>query len=67
MIKIYTYADKRPDFIPYQFKSLKHFLTDEFEYIVFNNATNSFNRWKINNLCNKLGIKVYPIKNPNHS
>lgn len=67
VIKIYTYVDKRPDFIPYQLKSLKFFLTDEFEYIIFNNASNFVNRWKINNLCKKLGVKVYPIKTPIHS
>jgi len=37
-IKIYTFAHKRPDFIIYQYESIVKNLTDDYEYIVFNNA-----------------------------
>ena len=38
-VKIYTYADKRPDFIALQYKSIGHFLRNPFELIVFNNCS----------------------------
>ena len=34
-MKIYTFAEKRPDFIPLQVKALRHFLKDDFEFGVF--------------------------------
>jgi hypothetical protein len=36
LVKIYTYPDKRPDFILRQKKSLDFFLRDNFELIVIN-------------------------------
>lgn len=40
-ITIYTVADKRPDFIPVQYDTLKKYIRDEYEYIVLNNAIDS--------------------------
>jgi hypothetical protein len=38
MIKIYTFAHKRPDFLALQLQSFKKHLKCEFQFIVFNNA-----------------------------
>lgn len=40
MIKIYTYSHNRPDFIEPQFNSIKKYVKDDFEFIVFNNERN---------------------------
>ena len=40
-ITIYTAADKRPDFIHLQYETLKKYIKDDFEYIIFNNAIDS--------------------------
>lgn len=38
MIRIYTFAHKRPDFLGMQLKSFQKNLENEYEFIVFNNA-----------------------------
>ena len=58
MINIYTFADKRPDFIQLQFESLKKFISNNFEYHVFNNASNPNLESQINSICQQLKIKV---------
>ena len=40
-VKIYTYSQWRPDFIPIQYETIKRFVKDDFEYIVFNNGVDS--------------------------
>lgn len=64
MIKIYTCADKRPDFIGLQLKSLYKFIDDDFEYIVINNGSNPLLRIQIDFICRLLNIKCIhaPIK-----
>ena len=37
MIKVYTYSHNRPDFIAHQYASMKKYIKDDFEFIVFNN------------------------------
>lgn len=49
MLNIFTFADKRPDFIEWQAATLKYFMRDEYRYFVFNNAYN--NRRKISDAC----------------
>ena len=64
-IVIYTLAHKRPDFIAYQYDSLVKNLTDNFEYIVFNNAkiTNDHDLSKqITNICSNRNIKCIEIE-----
>lgn len=36
-VKIYTYSHNRPDFIAHQYASIKRYVKDDFEFIVFNN------------------------------
>jgi len=38
MIKFCTYAEKRFDFLPMQYKTIEKFIADPFEYLIFNNA-----------------------------
>lgn len=65
-VKIYTYADKRPDFIELQLKTLNFFLEDDFEYIVFNNGSNDNLRNQIQYMCKILRIKQIYVENPKH-
>lgn len=63
MIHIFTYADKRPDFIRLQYESIKKYLKSEYEYVVFNNAIDSLDRYKeIKNICCDLGVKCVDVK-----
>lgn len=44
MIKIYTFAHKRPDFLDLQLKSFHKNIEDKFEFIVYNNASFDSNK-----------------------
>lgn len=65
MIKIYTFADKRPDFINYQEKLFKKFIDEKYEYIVVNAASNNFLKQEIHKICKNLNLTElsYPILN----
>ncbi|WP_209125696.1 hypothetical protein [Alkalihalobacillus sp. BA299] len=56
-VKIYTFSYNRPDFIPLQFKSIKNFIKEDYEYIVFNDGKNNSIRNKIKENCDNLGVK----------
>ena len=58
MINVYTIACNRPDFIEIQLDSLRRYLTDEFEYTVFNNAADLENESAIEQKCSHLGIHL---------
>lgn len=66
-VKIYTFPDKRPDFIELQKKSIDNFLKDDYEYIIINNGSNNESRKEIFDICNNNGIKHIYVENPNHS
>jgi len=64
-VKIYTWADRRPDFIEKQYETLKHFIKDEeWEFIVFNNAPFfAFSRSRaIKKECSRLGLKCSDVR-----
>jgi len=62
MVKIYTLADKRPDFIEMQIKSIRKYLTGDYEYIVIDNAIDSPFRSKvIKEICSDLNVKYVKI------
>ncbi len=69
MLYIYTVCYNTPEYIEPQFKLLKKFIKNDFEYLVFNNTmTNSVinNKNKENNLllqkvCNKYNIKTIDL------
>jgi hypothetical protein len=67
MIYLYTFADKRPDFIALQYKSLKHFLKDDFRFIVFNNASSQINRLRISIVCKLIGVDCVTAEEQNHA
>ncbi len=63
MIKIFTLADKRPDFIEMQYNSIKKHWKGDSEYIIINNAISSPNSFEqINQICHSLNIKCIPVE-----
>lgn len=65
MIKIYTFADKRPDFIILQNKLFKKFIEDDYEFIVINAASSNELKENINFVCEKLNLQClnFPVLN----
>lgn len=62
-VAIYTLADQRPDFIEPQYQTFKKFISDEYEYIVLNNAISSKKRRaEINDICTRLNIRCIEVK-----
>lgn len=61
MIKIYTFSDKRPDFIYKQKKLFDKFVEDEFEFIVVNSASTRELSIEIDSVCSDLGIKTLKL------
>lgn len=55
-MKIITLVDRNEDFIPIQNDSLKKYVIDEFQHIVFNNGSSSEQRKKITDVCSQNGI-----------
>lgn len=66
-VLIFTYSYNRPDFIELQDKTFKKFLTDEYEFVVFNDATKKDMKQKIKNTCKNLGIKCLTIPQKIHN
>jgi hypothetical protein len=63
MIKIYTYAHKRPDFISIQHASIEKNVKDDYEFIVFNNAIDDLKlSAQIEEECKKLNIKTIKVE-----
>ena len=66
MIKIYSFASNRPDFIGLQLHSFKKHLKDPFEFIVFNNAqydsTGGADYQGLHNAGKENGIQVIDIQ-----
>ena len=66
MIKIYTFAANRPDFIGFQLKSLHKNLQEPFDYTVFNNArydiTGGADSTGIHRAGKEAGIRVIDVE-----
>ena len=66
MIKIFTFASHRVDFIGLQMHSFRKYLKEDFEFVVFNNAKYdwaggaSYNG--INEQCGQIGVSVIDIQ-----
>ena len=60
-VLIFTYSYNRPDFIEIHDKTFRKFLKDEYEFVVFNDASNEGMCDKINQTCEKLGIRCIRI------
>ena len=65
-VKIYTFPDKRPDFIKFQKKTIDKFLKDDYEYIIVNNGSSDVLRKEIHDICIDNGINHIYVENPNH-
>lgn len=63
-VLIFTYSYNRPEFIEYQYKTFEKFLLDDFEFVVFNDASDTAMRDKIEKTCKTLQIKCINI--PQH-
>lgn len=63
-VYFFTYADKRPDFIPYQLKSMQHFVNDDFELIVFDNAALDEDSKAIQAICKAHHLKYIRVDWP---
>lgn len=64
-VKIYTWADKAPEFIYRQYETIKKYVKDvDWEFIVFNNvpATKLDRQIKIKKICKELGIKCLDVR-----
>lgn len=64
-VKIYTWADKAPDFLYKQYETIKKFVKDEdWEFIVFNNvpAPKLDRQKKIKAICKELNVKCLDVR-----
>jgi hypothetical protein len=62
MVKIYTFSDKRPDFISLQYEYFQKFLKDEhYEFIVCNNGSSSSLSHQIEEACAKNNLTCVEI------
>jgi hypothetical protein len=66
-ILIFTYAYNRPDFIEMQCKTFKKFLLDEYEFIVFNDATDPILFDGIADMCTRYEIQCISIPQSIHN
>lgn len=66
-VLIITHNYNRPDFIEMQSRSFNALLQDDYEYVVFNDASNKNMRDKINDACQKIGIRCIEIPQTIHS
>jgi len=64
-VKIYTWADKAPEFLYKQYETIKKFVKDEdWEFIVFNNvpAPKLDRQKKIKEICKELNVKCLDVR-----
>lgn len=64
-VKIYTWADKSPEFLKIQYETIKKFVKDkDWEFIVFNNvpAPKADRQKEIKKICKELGIKCLDVR-----
>jgi hypothetical protein len=66
-VKIYTFADKAPYFIPWQYKSFKDHVQDDFEYIVMNNSSSTTLDSDIKNHCSSLAVQCIDVEHKDFS
>ena len=65
-VLIITHACTRPDFIEIHYKTFKKFLLDDYEFVVFNDARTPVLRAKIDQTCEKLGLRCIHIAQEIH-
>jgi hypothetical protein len=65
-VLIITHNFNRPEFIEIQYKTFKHFLQDEYEFVVFNDANTPDMFKQINEMCDRYNIKSIAIPQSIH-
>ena len=60
-VLLMTFVHSRPDFIELHAKTLKAFLKDDYEYVVFNDAPNAQMSLQMEQTCAKLGIRCFRV------
>lgn len=65
-ILLITHSYNRPEFIEYQYKTFQRFLKDDYEYIVFNDGPTPTLARKIEEACQKLGIRCFTVPQDIH-
>ncbi len=60
-VLIFTCAFNRPDFIEIQHKTFQKFIEDDYEFVVFNDASNHNAEQHIKNMCDKYDIECIRI------
>ncbi|MFA6066472.1 MAG: hypothetical protein WC707_04820 [Candidatus Babeliaceae bacterium] len=66
-VLIVTHVFNRPDFIKLHKKTFDAFLEDDYEYVVFNDASNKAMEKLIEKTCNKLGVKCIRVPQKIHN
>lgn len=66
-VLIFTYAYNRPDFIALQDATFKHFMQNEYEFVVFNDAANPTDYQDIKTMCEQLAISCIDIPQEIHA
>ncbi len=65
-VLIFTYAYNRPDFVEIQYKTLKSFCTDDYEFIVFSDARSQDMKNKIREICAHYKLKFIQVPQAIH-
>lgn len=66
-VLIFTYAYNRPDFIVLQDATFKHFMQNEYQFIVFNDAVKPSDYQEIKAVCEQLNIPCIDIPQEIHT
>src|ERR1700684_2505146 len=66
-VLIITHSYCRPDFIELHHKTFKAFLKNDYEYVVFNDASDPHLKRKIEKTCEKLGIRCIRVPQELHA
>lgn len=66
-VTIYSCADKRPDIIELQHRSVESFVKDDFEYVILNNGQTLRLRYQIRKICQRLNVRCIDVENRDHS
>jgi hypothetical protein len=65
MIRIYAMTANRPEFIPWQHRSLVRFLSEPFEYVVINNGKGQHAN-DIDHACQAINVAHVRVSSPRH-
>lgn len=65
-VLIITHNYNRPEFTEMQVKTFKKFVKDDYEFVVFNNASDGIKRQEIRNVCKKHSLRCIEIPQEIH-